>query len=388
MSLPTDPLHPINRTKTAQNPLEIFKDLPDPRKDRNRQHKLIDIIAIAICAILSGADDWVKVAVFGKRKKQWFEGFLELSNGTPSHDTFDRVFRLLDPNEFEKRFVQWTELVADLLPGEVVAIDGKTLRGSHDRSSNMAAIHCVSAFAATNQLILGQMITDKKSNEITTIPKLLDTLAISGCLVTIDAMGCQKAIAAKIIDMKADYLLALKGNQESLADEVDNFFIQAQAIDFEEIDHVYYKFEEKNRGRQELREVWVIDDIEWLPMQEEWKGLRSIMMVKTERLVRGKLETDIRYYICSLPANAEFLKDAARRHWSIENTCHWVLDVTYQEDKSRVRKGNGAENLSRLRRLTLNLLKRDTTSKASIATKRYEAALDDKYRENLLRNTA
>jgi len=388
MSLPTDPLHPINRTKTAQNPLEIFKDLPDPRKDRNRQHKLIDIIAIAICAILSGADDWVKVAVFGERKKQWFEGFLELPNGTPSHDTFDRVFRLLDPNEFEKRFVQWTELVANLLPGEVIAIDGKTLRGSHDRTSNMAAIHCVSAFAATNQLVLGQMITDKKSNEITTIPKLLDTLAISGCLVTIDAMGCQKAIAAKIIDMKADYLLALKGNQESLADEVDNFFTQAQAIDFEEIDHVYYKFEEKNRGRQELREVWVIDDVEWLPMLEEWKGLCSIMMVKTERLVKGKLETDIRYYICSLPANAELLKDAARRHWNIENTCHWVLDVTYQEDKSRVRKGNGAENLSRLRRLTLNLLKKDTTSKASIATKRYEAALDDKYRENLLRGIA
>jgi len=388
MPLSLDPLHPSNRSKTAKNPLEVFRDLPDPREARNQLHKLFDIFAIAICAALCGANDWVKVAAFGHKKEQWLRTFLDLPNGIPSHDTFDRVFRLIDPNEFEKRFVKWTELVADLLPGQVIAIDGKTLRGSHDNAVGLAAIHCVSAFAANNQLILGQLVTDAKSNEITTIPKLLDTLAISGCLVTIDAMGCQKAIAAKIIECRADYLLAVKGNQETLADEVNNFFSQAEAVDFEGVDHVYYKFEETNRGRQEIREVWVTNDVNWLPMLEDWKGLRSIMMVKTKRLVKSKLETETRYYICSMPAEAKLLKNAARQHWSIENSCHWVLDVIYQEDNSRVRKGYGAENLSRLKRLTLNMLKQDTTSKGSIATKRFEAALDDRYRESLLRNVA
>jgi predicted transposase YbfD/YdcC len=383
-----DPLHPSNHARLAQNPLEVFRDLPDPRGARNQLHKLFDIFAIAICAIISGANDWVKVEVFGRSKEEWLRTFLELPNGIPSHDTFDRVFRYVDPNEFEKRFVKWTELVADLLPGQVVAIDGKTLRGSHDNANGLAAIHCVSAFAADNQLILGQLTTDAKSNEITTIPILLETLAIAGCLVTIDAMGCQKAIATKIIDCKGDYLLALKGNQESLADEVDNFFTQAETANFEGVDHVYYKFEETNRGRQEVREIWVTNDIEWLPMLKDWKGLRSIMMIKTKRVVKGKTETETRYYICSLPADAKILKDAARKHWGIENSCHWVLDVTYQEDNSRVRKGYGAENLSRLKRLSLNILKQDKTKKGSIASKRFEAALDDDYRENLLRKAS
>lgn len=388
MPQPIDPQHPINYSKIAKNPLEVFRDLPDPREKRNQRHKLFDIFAIAICAILSGANDWVKVAKFGQKKEKWFRTFLELPNGIPSHDTFDRLFKLVDPDEFEKRFVKWTELVADLLPGQVVAIDGKTLRGSHDKANGIDPIHCVSAYASSNQLILGQLVTDAKSNEITTIPKLLDLLAISGCLVTIDAMGCQKAIAAKIIDSKADYLLALKDNQQNFADEVENFFIQAEAIDFEEIEHVYYKFEEKNRGREEVREIWVTNYIDWLPMKQDWKGLRSIMKIRTMRIVKGKLETEIRYYICSLPFGSKLLMDAARKHWAIENSCHWVLDVTYQEDKSRIRKGYGAENFSRLKRLTINMLKQDKTSKSSIATKRFEAALDDDYRELLLKNAS
>jgi len=388
MPVPVDPLHPANHDIICKNPLEVFRNLPDPRGKRNQLHKLFDIFAIAICAILSGANDWVKVASFAQKKEAWLKTFLELPNGIPSHDTFDRVFCLVDPIEFERRFVKWTELIASLLPGQVIAIDGKTLRGSYDTKDGLAAIHCVSAFAANNKLVLGQLITDAKSNEITTIPKLLDTLAISGCLVTIDAMGCQRAIAAKIIESKADYLLALKGNQESLADEVNNYFIQAEAVDFQGVYHVYYQFEEKNSGREEVREVWITDDVQWLPMLKNWKGLRSIMMIKTRRLVKGKIETDTRYYICSLPASSKILKDAARRHWAIENTCHWVLDVTYQEDQSRVRKGYGAENLSRLKRLTLNMLQQDKTSKGSIATKRFEAALDDEYRERLLRNVA
>ena len=250
MPLPKDPLHPINYANTAQNPLEVFRDLPDPRGARNQLHKLFDIFAIAICGILCGANDWVKVATFGHKKEKWLRTFLELPNGIPSHDTFDRVFRLVDPKEFEKRFKIWTQLIADLLPGQVVAIDGKTLRGFHDNSEGLAAIHCVSAFAAENQLILGQLVTDAKSNEITTIPKLLKTLAIAGCLVTIDAMGCQKAITAKILECKADYLIALKGNQESLADEVENYFSQAELAGFEGIDHIYYKFEEKTEAEK------------------------------------------------------------------------------------------------------------------------------------------
>ena len=292
---------------------------------------------------------------------------MELPNGVPSHDTFDRVFRLIDPIGFEKKFVEWTKLVADLLPGEVVAIDGKTLRGSHDNRSGKAAIHCVSAFATGNQLILGQLATEEKSNEITAIPKLLDTLAIAGCLVTIDAMGCQKAIAEKIIDSKADYLLALKGNQSLLADEVENFFTQATAVNFEGVEHVHYEFLEQNRGRREQREVWVSNDIGWLPMLQDWKGLCSIMMIKSERAENGKTQNDTRFYICSLPYDTPELQRASREHWAIENTCHWVLDVNYQEDKSRIRKGYGAENLSRLKRLTLNLLMQDKTNKQSIA---------------------
>lgn len=388
MSLTPDPLDPVNYKNIAQNPLEVFRDLPDPRSNRNQRHKIFDIFAIAVCAILCGANDWVKVASFARKKKQWLETFLELPNGVPSHDTFDRVFRLVDPDEFEKRFIEWTRLVADLFPGEVVAIDGKTLRGSHDNQNGKAAIHCVSAFASDNRLVLGQVVTEEKSNEITAIPKLLETLAISGCLVTIDAMGCQRAIAEKIIDADADYLLALKGNQSSLADEVENFFRQATAVNFEGVEHVHYLFQEKNRGRQERREVWVSNDIDWLPMLNDWKGLRSIMMIKTERVVNGKTQQEIRLYICSLHYDAPALSKAAREHWAIENTCHWVLDVTYQEDKSRVRKGYGAENLSRLKRLTLNLLTQDKTSKESTATKRFEAALDDQYRERLLRNAA
>lgn len=381
-----DPLHPSNQENTTQRPLEVFRDLPDPRSKRNQRHKLFDIIAIAICAVLSGANDWVKVASFARTKKQWLDTFLELPNGVPSHDTFDRVFRLVDPNEFEQRFVAWARLVANLLPGEVVAIDGKTIRGSHDQKNGKSAIHCVSAFASGNQLVLGQMVTEEKSNEITAIPKLLETLAISGCLVTIDAMGCQKAIAEKVVDSGADYLLALKGNQSSLADEVENFFIQAAAIDFDGVEHVHYLFEETNRGRQEKREIWVSGDIGWLPMLKEWKGLRSILMIKTDRIANGRLEQETRFYISSLVYDVPNLGQAAREHWSIENTCHWVLDVTYQEDASRVRKGYGAENLSRLKRLTLNFLMQDKVSKKSIATKRFEAALDDQYRERLMRN--
>lgn len=388
MPQPLDPLHPVNIQTTAQRPLDVFRDLPDPRSDRNQRHKLFDIFAIAICAILCGANDWVKVASFARKKQRWLETFLDLPNGVPSHDTFDRVFRLVDADEFEKRFVAWTRLVADLLPGEVVAIDGKTLRGSHDKKDGKAAIHCVSAYASGNQLVLGQLVTEAKSNEITAIPKLLETLAISGCLITIDAMGCQKVIAKKIIEAGADYLLALKGNQSSLADEVENFFLQAAAADFEGIEHVHYLFEEKNRGRRERREVWVSNDVSWLPMLKDWKSLRSIMMIKTERIVNGKTQLETRMYICSMHHDAPVLKEAARKHWAIENTCHWVLDVTYQEDSSRVRKGNGAENLSRLKRVTLNILLQDKTSKASLATKRFEAALDDEYREALLRNVA
>jgi len=386
MPQPLDPLNPANYENTAQNPLEVFRDLPDPRSRRNQRHKLFDILAIAICAVLSGANDWVKVASFARKKIQWLETFLELPNGVPSHDTFDRVFRLVDPDEFERRFIAWTGLVANLLPGEVVAIDGKTLRGSHDEKNGKSAIHCVSAFASGNQLVLGQLVTEEKSNEITAIPKLLETLAISGCLVTIDAMGCQKVIAEKIVNSGADYLLALKGNQSSLADEVENFFIQTIAVGFEGVEHIHYLFQETNRGRQEKREVWVSSYVEWLPMLKDWKSLRSIMMIKTERVVNSKTQRETRLYICSLAYDAPELGQAAREHWSIENTCHWVLDVTYQEDKSRVRKGYGAENLSRLKRLSLNLLMQDKESKKSIATKRFEAALDDQYREMLIRN--
>ena len=348
---------------------EQFTRLTDPRIDRTKRHKLLDVVAIAICAVICGADSWVDVELFGKSKKEWLRGFLALPNGIPSHDTFGRVFAKLDAEQFEQCFIDWVRGVSELTEGGIVSMDGKTVRRSHDRSAGKAAIHMVSAWASANDLLLGQVKVDDRSNEITAIPELLRMLDVSGCIVTIDAMGCHKQIARTLTESGADYVLSLKENQPRLHSDVKDTFAGAFEGDFEGVERDFHQSVEKGHGRIETRRCWSIADaeqIDWLNERREWSQLRSIAMVESERLIEGVRTKQKRYYISSLPAGAARHLDAIRGHWGIENSLHWVLDVAFREDESRVRKGNGPENLSVLRRMALNLLKRETTSKGAL----------------------
>jgi predicted transposase YbfD/YdcC len=367
-----------------QNPAatiaEHFSELEDPRR-YNRRHLLHDIVVIAICAAICGADDWVAVEEFGRAKRSWFEKFLELPHGIPSHDTFGDVFGLLDPDQFRRCFIQWVQAVNEITGGQVIPIDGKKLRRSHDKTWRKNAIHMVSAWAAENHVVLGQIKVDDKSNEITVIPQLLDLLEISGCIVTIDAMGCQKKIARKIVEEKdADYVLALKGNQSGLFEDVKGLFERVQKTGFENCE--YYRTEEHGHGRLEVRECWTVSDPEYLASIRslaDWWGLHTVIMVKSERSVGDKRSEESRYYIASLSGDAKQALEAVRGHWGIENQVHWVLDIAFREDECRIRKGNGAQNFAVLRHIALNLLKQEKTAKCGVKNKRLKAAWDESY---------
>lgn len=357
----------------------FFSVLEDPRSDHTRRHKLIDIMTIAICGVICGADSWVELEQFGKSKEEWLKGFLELPNGIPSHDTFGRVFALLDAQQFRDCFLAWVQAVSAVTRGQVIAIDGKTLRRSHDKSLGKSAIHMVSAWASENRLVLGQTKVAEKSNEITAIPELLALLDISGCIVTIDAMGCQKEIARLIIEDSGDYVLALKENQSQLYREVKELFedegLVASGGDFHETVN-------KGHGRLEHRRCWSIADqeyISYLNLKGEWRGLRSVAKVTGERRIGEKVSIESRYYISSLPGGAEQLLRAVREHWGIENSLHWVLDIAFREDESRVRKGHGPENLATMRHMALNLLRRETSSKGGVKARRLRAGWDETY---------
>jgi predicted transposase YbfD/YdcC len=358
-----------------------FASITDPRVDRTKEHSLLDILAIAICAVICGADSWTDIALFGRRKQEWLQTFLALPHGIPSHDTFGRVFAALDPAQFETCFLRWIKAISNQLPGQVVAIDGKQLRRSHDCSAGRGAIHMVSAWAAANQLVLGQVKVDDKSNEITAIPELLQALALDGCIVTLDALGCQKEIAAAIVDKKADYVLTLKENQGSLYSDVALLF-----ADLEQSGQRDYQWDsaetiEKGHGRIDVRQCWTITGaaVRALPSAANWKGLRSVMKVRDERRLPDKTEVEIRYYISSLTGEAEQLLWAKRTHWSIENGLHWVLDIAFREDESRVRKDHSPHNFAILRHIALNLLKQDTSIKQGIKAKRLAAGWDQDY---------
>lgn len=355
-----------------------FAHLTEPRES-NKSHKLLDIITIAFCATIAGCEGWSQFEEFGRCKAEWFQTFLELPHGIPSNDTFARVFAAIDPVEFQTAFLSWVQAIQNLTRGEIVAVDGKTLRRSHNRQAGKKAIHMVSAWASDNHMVLGQMKTDAKSNEIKVIPELLRLLDIQGCIVTIDAMGCQKEIAEQIIDKQADYVLALKGNQGRLHEDLTLFFQDALPSGFRDTDHAYWESVDGDHGRIETRRYWTTADIHWLPDHSAWNGLRTAVMVQREREVAGEVSRETSYYISSLHNDPQILARAIRQHWGIENSLHWILDVTFREDDSRIRKDHAPENMAVLRHMALNMLKKENSRRTSIKTKRLKAGWDNQF---------
>jgi predicted transposase YbfD/YdcC len=362
--------------------IEHFQGIVDKRDSKNRKHNLLEIIVMTICAVCAGCDDYCEIALFCKSKEGWFKNFLELKNGIASHDTFNRVISLIEPKQFEKCFIEWVGTTNKISKGQVVAIDGKTLRGSKD--GDIKAIHMVSAWANTNKLVLGQIKTEEKSNEITAIPELLDLLDVSGCIITIDAMGCQTKIVDKIVSKSADYVLAVKGNQGSLSEDIQLFFEEKLPSKMKYVTHDYYKTLEKDHGRVEKREYYITEEIAWLlERHPKWKNLKSIGIAKSTVEIDDKKREDIRFYISSLPGNAIQFGDAVRGHWGIENSLHWVLDVAFHEDANRVRKDHSAENFAVIRHISLNLIKQES-SKISIKNKRKLCGYDDDFRYKII----
>jgi predicted transposase YbfD/YdcC len=371
-----------------------FDGLTDPRVERTRAHRLSDLITIALCAILCGANDWVAGETFGHAKAAWLRTFLPLPGGIPSHDTFGRVFARLDPAELQRGFLAWVQAVVGELPPQVVAVDGKTLRRSADSARGQGALHLVSAWATASGLVLGQEATDVKSNEITAIPHLLRLLALEGCVITIDAMGCQRAIAAQVQEQGADYVLALKANQPPLHATVMTAFADARAAGPDAwlpATQAVLQTLDKGHGRIERRCYTVLSDPDLLACLDPtgaWPGLRSVVEVQAARRQGGPPTTERRYYLSSLLPDAAPLAAAIRGHWGVENRLHWVLDVQFREDASTVRVGDGAQTFAVLRHLALNLLRHDRTVRGSRATKRFRAALDDTYLARLLTGLA
>jgi predicted transposase YbfD/YdcC len=348
--------------------------IEDPRH-HNTRHLLSDMLLIALCAIISGAESWTQVAEYGRSKMTWFEQFLQLPNGIPSHDTFGRLFARIDPDGFKNFFTRWVQELSESLIGKTVAIDGKTLRGSHDRINGKSAIHMVSAWASDIRIVLGQLKTDDKSNEITAIPELIKMLALEGAIVTIDAMGCQKKITQTVIEENADYVIQVKDNQPRLHEDIALFFQDTVNNGFLET----FQTVDGEHGRIENRRYYTTDDIDWLQGKHEWAGINTICMAIRERDVNGKNSTERAYFISSLENQAPIIAKAIREHWGIENSLHWCLDVSFREDHCRVRKGHAPENFGILRHMAMNLLKREKSLKGGIQTKRLKAAWDLDY---------
>lgn len=363
--------------------LDYFAELPDPRRDgQNKRHKLIDIITISILATICGAEHFTEMEVYAEANEEFLKTILELPNGIPSHDTFGYVYARIDPNEFGKCFASWIESIREATEGEVVAIDGKTLRRSHQRSKGKGPLHLVSAWATVNRLTLAQVKVDEKSNEIKAVPELLELLYLKGCIVTIDAMGTQKEIAAGIREKEADYVLALKDNQPILRAEVEGVFEAEVESEIEkdlENNGRWQETIERGHGRKETRRVMSVEAPDWLTNKGEWRDLHSLIMVESVRQERERISKEKRYFISSLPPDASRAAEIIRSHWAVENSLHWVLDVAFREDDSRIRAGNAPENLALVRKLTHNLLKQEMTLKRGIKTKRLKAAWDNKY---------
>lgn len=373
--------------------VEHLSEVPDPRLDRRKEHELIDILVIAVCTLLCAGETFNDMEDFGKAKYEWFKTFLNLHNGIPSHDTFNRVFALLDPKQFLDCFLRWTQSLRQAVAQEIVALDGKALRRALNKDQSIKYV--VSAWAESNGLVLGQLKVADKSNEITAVPQLLRVLELSGCIVTIDAMGCQKNIAKEIKEADADYVLALKGNQETVHEEVKTFLdatleeqqapravgakLSKAAASLASLQTV-----EKDHGRVETRRYYQSDQLDWFADLSKWEGLQSVGMVESIRELEGKTTVERRYYLSSLSLGIETFARAVRGHWGVENKVHWIMDVCFREDQSRARTGYSAENLATLRRLALNLLKREQTKKRGIRGKQLNASWDHAYLLKLL----
>lgn len=363
----------------GQSLLECLAEVNDPRIERCRRHKLIDILFLAVCAMICGADSFTEMEEFGCAKEAWLRQFLELPNGIPSHDTIGRVLARVKPDELDGSLVKWVQGVVQLRQGEIVATDGKTVRRSYNRAKGQAAIELVSAWARSQRLTLGQVKVADDSNEITAVPELLRLLELKGCLVTLDALNAQKEIVREIREKEADYVVAVKGNHPTLLAEVADALATVRAghsIGYQISQHQTVDGE---HGRIETREYWQMEAPESLYEKDQWRDLRSLGMVEARRELQGKISTEVRYYLSSLPVEAVRFAEAVRGHWGIENSCHWILDVVFGEDDSRVRVGSAAQNLALIRRIALNLLQQEKTLKRGIKTKRLKAALDDRY---------
>lgn len=363
---------------------EHFSSLDDPRAQHRIEHLLLDIVLVTICAVICGADNWVEIENYGIAKQEWLETFLELPNGIPAHDTFERMFARLRPEQVQQCFLNWVQAVFNITDGQLISLDGKTLRGSYDRGGKQGMIHMVSAWASENRIVLGQRKVNEKSNEITAIPELLKVLNLNGAVVTIDAMGCQTEIAAQIVAQQGDYVLALKGNQGDLHQDVQQLFDHAHNQNFRGIEHAFYETQEQGHGREELRRYWMMGNTEYLIGAENWANLTTIGCVESQRKVGDTITSEKRYYLLSLPLDATRFAHAVRGHWGIENQLHWVLDVGFREDQSRVTQGYGAENLAVIRHLAVNLLSQEKSAKGGTRARRLKAGWDDQYLTKIL----
>lgn len=367
--------------------LEQFKELEDPRIERCKKHLLLDIVVIAICAVIAGAENFVEIATFGRAKREWLQKFLLLPAGIPSHDTFNRVFSHLSPSSWQRCFMNWAKcvVVPELEEGEdyQVCIDGKTACGSG--GAGLEAVHMVSAWASHTEIVLGQQAVAEKSNEITAIPVLVETLELAGALVSIDAMGTQKDIAWAIREHHADYVLALKDNHPKLCEDVTWLFDHAQCLNWHNIDHDYCESTNRGHGRIEQRRCWVLEDLSYLTEHKGWPDLNSVAMVESIRTIKGVTTSEKRYYLSSLPPDAQRIATAVRTHWQVENSLHWILDVAFHEDDNRARTGHAQTNFIVLRHFALSLLRQDKSSKTGIKAKRLKAAWDTAYLEKVIR---
>jgi predicted transposase YbfD/YdcC len=372
-----------NKSASSCQLKDHFATIPDPRTGPAQEHELLDILLIAVCAMLCGAEGFTDIALWGRCQHDWLKTWLALPHGIPSHDTFNRVFGLIAPAEFAACFQSWTQALRQAVAGELIAIDGKTLRGS--RTQTRGPVHLVNVWAASNRLVLAQLAVDDKSNEITAVPQLLRALELTGCVVTVDALNCQKNIAKEISEADADYVLALKGNHGTLHEEVQCFLDDAQQRGWRDVPHSFVQTTDNEHGRLETRRYWITETIDWLADKPQWEKLRSIGLVEREVEVDGKVQTERAYYLSSLPAAAERFAAAVRGHWGIENAVHWVLDVQMNEDRCRVCDRTAAQNLATLRVFCLNLLRRDKQHKVGVRAKQKAAGWSPQYRLSLLK---